>query len=157
VIRVEVETMIDRPIEEVFDRLVDIDGYSEWLPPSSVFLDSWQTSEGPVALGTTFIDKTRVGLYHGRVTAFRKPTQVNFRMRLRWLGLDVMESRPQYELEPANNGRTEISHVAEGKLYGLFKLLEPYVAIQARRERSRTVQKLKESLEERNRVGRSLP
>jgi hypothetical protein len=148
VIRVEVEKMIDWPIEDVFDRLVDIDGYSEWLPQSRVFLDSWQTSKGPVTQGTTFIDKTWVGLYRGRVTTFQRPTQVNFRMRLRWVSLDVMESRPQYKLAPVKNNRTEIRHVAEGKLYGPFKLLEPYVAIHAQRERNRTVQILKESLEE---------
>jgi uncharacterized protein YndB with AHSA1/START domain len=145
-IKVKHETMIDRPIEDVFDRLVDISGYSKWLPKSRVFLDSRKTSQGPTRTGTTFIDKTRIGKYKGVVEDFQRPIKVTFRMKLRWLGLDVMESRPGYFLEPVDGG-TKLRHVAVGKLFGIFKLMEPYVAIRAREERIRTVNVLKESLE----------
>lgn len=145
-IRVEIDTIIKRPIEEVFDRLVNISDYSKWLPKSRVFLDSRQTSEGPVGLGTTFIDKTRIGTFRGEIIDFQKPTKVIFRMRLRWLGMNVMESRPGYILESVDGG-TEVRLIAEGKLYGIFKLMQPYVAIKARRERKRTVVALKNSLE----------
>jgi uncharacterized protein YndB with AHSA1/START domain len=145
-IRIELDTEIHRPIEEVFERLVDIDGYSSWLPQSRVFLDCRQTSEGPARLGTTLIDETRIGTYQGAVTEFQRPTKVSFRMILRWFGVNVMESRPTYLLEPVDGG-TRVRHLAEGELYGLFRLLEPYVAIRARMERERTVATLKRSLE----------
>jgi uncharacterized protein YndB with AHSA1/START domain len=145
-IRVEIDTIIRRPVEKIFDRLANISGYSQWLPKSRVFLDCKQTSEGPVGVGTTLIDKTRVGTYRGQVTEFERPTKVSFRMRLRWLGMNVMESRPGYRLEAVEDG-TKLHHLAVGRLYGIFKLLQPYVAIRARGERKRTVAALKKSLE----------
>lgn len=145
-IRVEIDRIIKRPIEDVFDRLANINGYSDWLPTSRVFLNSKQTSEGPVDVGTTFIDKTRIGIYRGQVTDFQRPAKVAFRMRLRWFGMNVMESRPTYILEPVDEG-TKVHHTAVGKLYGIFKLMRPYVALRAREERKRTVEILKKSLE----------
>ncbi len=145
-IRVEVDTVIERPIEEVFDRLVNISEYPEWLPKSRVFLDTRQTSQGPVGVGTTFVDKTRIGLFRGEVTDFQRPTNVHFRMRLCRLGMNVMESRPAYSLEPVDGG-TKLHLIAEGELYGIFKLMKPYVAMRARAERTRTVNALKRSLE----------
>jgi uncharacterized protein YndB with AHSA1/START domain len=145
-IRVEVDTMIERPIEKVFDRLINISSYSKWLPKSRVFLDSKQTSPGPVGVGTTFVDKTRVGTYRGEVVAFQRPTQVSFRMRLAWFGIKVMESRPEYNLEPLAGG-TKVHHLAVGTLYGPFKLMRPYVTLRARAERKRTIVMLKKSLE----------
>ncbi len=145
-IRVEFKTKINRPIEDVFYRIVNLNHYSNWLPKSRVFLDCRQTSEGPVDLGTTFIDKTRIGIYQGEVTDFQRPARVNFRMRLRWLGINVMESRPGYILESVDGG-TNVHHIAEGRTFGIFKLMEPYVALRARQERKRTVDALKKSLE----------
>jgi uncharacterized protein YndB with AHSA1/START domain len=145
-IRVEIDTVIAGPIEEVFDCLVNINGYAQWLPQSRVFRDTTKTSGGPVGVGTTFRDDTTVGAYQGEVTAFARPTQVDFRMRLRWFGIDVMESRPGYRLAPVN-GDTRVRLVAEGELYGPFKLAEPFVDKIAWQERQRTLAALKRSLE----------
>lgn len=145
-IRVEIETTIKRPIEEVFDRLVDINGYSEWLPKSRVFLGTRQTSEGPVDVSTTFEDKTTIGTFRGEVTAFQRPTKVNFRMRLRRFGMNVLESRPGYTLQSVDGG-TNVHLLAAGELYGIFKLVQPYVAVRAREERKRTLDVLKKTLE----------
>ena len=145
-IRVEVDKVIHRPIEEVFDRLVSISDYSKWLPKSRVFLDSIQTSNDPVGAGTTFIDKTRIGKFQGEVIEFQRPTKVTFKMNLRWLGLRVLESKPGYTLEPVDDS-TKVHLLAVGKLYGFFKLMQPYVALRAREERKRVVEVLKKSLE----------
>jgi len=145
-IRVKCNVSIHRPIEAVFHRLVDINGYPDWLPPSRVFLDCYKTSEGPEGIGTTFIDRTKIGSYHGVITTFERPLQVGFRMTLKWLGMDVMVSRPEYQLEP-DGDKTKVHHLAEGELYGIFKILEPYVANRAHEERIRTVRTIKTSLE----------
>jgi hypothetical protein len=60
--------------------------------------------------------------------------------------MNVMESRPGYRLEAVEDG-TKVHYLAAGRLYGIFKLLQPYVAIRARGERKRTVAALKKSLE----------
>ncbi|MCF7804014.1 MAG: SRPBCC family protein [Candidatus Marinimicrobia bacterium] len=145
-IRVQYETIIDRSLTDVFDRLIDINGYPDWLPKSKVFLHCRKTSEGPIGKGTTFIDETRVGTYTGEVLEFERPTKITFRNELRWFGLRVMETYPAYELESVEDG-TRVRHHAEGKMFGLFKLMQPYVAMRAKEERIRTVEMLKKSLE----------
>jgi hypothetical protein len=57
-----------------------------------------------------------------------------------------METCPGYTLE-AIEGGTKLHHVAEGRLFGLFKLMQPRVARIAREERTRTVDALKNSME----------
>lgn len=145
-IRVELNTVIKRPVEDVFERLININDYSKWMPKSGVFIMSKQTSNGPVGKGTTFYDRGRMGTFRGEVSHFEKPTKVAFRETLRWFGMRVMEGRPEYLLE-ADDGGTRVHHVSEGQLYGIFKLMQPMTAIIARGERKRTVNALKKSLE----------
>ena len=145
--RVEMNTVIARPIEDVFGRLTDLSGYSRWMPRLGIFLRCAQTSEGPVGEGTTYYDRGLMGTFRGEIVEFRAPTGVAFRESLRWLGVEVMEARPSYELIPTRTG-TEVRHRAEGRLFGVFGLMEPVVARVARGERKRTVEALKASLEQ---------
>ena len=138
--------MINRPVEEVFDRLVDLPGYNQWMPESSLLIKSRQTSQGPPGTGTTFADKTRAGRAEGEISEFKRPWKVIFRQSIYIFGLKVGESRPGYKLEP-REGSTLLIHHAEGNFYGLFRLLEPLLSIIARAERKRTVYALKRSLE----------
>ena len=145
--RVELNTVVARPIEDVFARLTDLSEYSRWMPKLGIFLRCAQTSEGPVGMGTTYYDKGRMGTFRGEIVEFRAPTRVAFRESLRWLGVEVMEARPSYELIATRTG-TEVRHSAEGRLFGVFGLMEPVVARVARGERKRTVEALKASLEQ---------
>ena len=66
---------------------------------------------------------------------------------LQWLGVTVMEARPQYELVSTQSG-TEVHHTAEGRLFGIFNVMKLVVVWMARAERWRTVRALKDSLEQ---------
>ena len=145
--RVEMNTVVARPIEDVFGRLTDLSDYSRWMPKLGIFLRCAQTSEGPVGEGTTYYDRGLMGTFRGEIVEYRAPTRVAFRESLRWLGVNVMEARPAYELVPTQTG-TEVRHTAEGQLFGIFSLMEPVVARVARGERKRTLQALKGSLEQ---------
>jgi uncharacterized protein YndB with AHSA1/START domain len=145
-IRVELNTAVARPIEDVFGRLTDLSDYSRWMPKLGMFVRSAQTSEDPVSIGTSYYDRTRMGTFRGEIVEFDAPTKVAFRESLRWLGVKVMEARPAYELVPTQTG-TEVRHTAEGQLFGIFRLMEPVIARVARGERKRTVEALKASLE----------
>ncbi len=150
-IRVELETTINSPVEEVFDRLTDLPGYNNWMSGSGLFRSSKKTSEGPTGKGTTFLDMIRSGHAEGEITEYDKPTHVQFRQTVYYRSIRLMESRPGYTLK-SENGRTRLYHLAEGNLSGAFRILEPVVTLIARAERKRTVRNLKKSLEE-NRQG----
>lgn len=146
---VEVDATIDRPVEDVFERLVRVSDYPRWLPPSLVFTSCRQTSEGPVGAGTTYEDVTKMGTLVGEVDDFAAPVRVAFRETLRWLGRAVFEARMMYSLRPDGAGRTEVHHVAEGELRGAIRAARPMLELVARRERQRTIEALKRSLETR--------
>ncbi len=145
-VRYETRTRIDRPISDVFARLADLDGYRTWMRRTGLFRWSGQTSDGPVGLGTAYIDATRLGTFHGEVTDYEPPARIDFRETLRWFGADLMEARPEYILE-ADGDKTIVHHVAEGELFGMMRLMKPVAARLARSERARTVESLRRSLE----------
>ena len=145
-VRSEARTTINRPIGDVFARLADLDDYGTWMRRTGLFRRSGQTSDGPLGLGTAYIDATRMGTFRGQITVYHPPSRIGFRETLRWFGYDLMEARPEYFLE-ADQDRTIVHHVAEGELFGFMRLMKPVAALLARSERTRTVQSLRRSLE----------
>jgi len=117
------------------------------MPKLGVFIMSSQTSEGPVGVGTTYYDKGWMGTFVGEVEEFDAPTRVAFNEKLHLLGVTVMEARPAYQLVSTGRG-TEVHHTANGRLFGIFNLMQPLVAWMAGGERKRTVHALKDSLEQ---------
>jgi uncharacterized protein YndB with AHSA1/START domain len=145
-VRYETRTTIDRPVGEVFARLVDLDGYRTWMHRTGLFRRSGQTSDGVPGPGTTYFDATRMGTFRGRITEYQAPSRIAFREKLRMFGSDLMEARPEYLLE-ADGKRTVVRHVAEGDLFGPMRLMKPVAELMARSERSRTLNSLRRSLE----------
>jgi hypothetical protein len=145
-VRYETCTTIDRPITDVFGRLADLDGYRKWMRRTGMFRSSGQTSDGPLGLGTTYFDATKMGTFRGEVTDYEPPARIGFRETLRMFGSDLMEARPGYLLE-ADRNRTVVHHAAEGELFGAMRLMKPLAALLARSERARTVKALRRSLE----------
>lgn len=146
-IRVEIHETIERPIDEVFEQLVDIPAYPDWMPDDGLFVTCTQDSEGPVDVGTPYTDVTRLGTVHGEVTELERPRRVVFRYTARLLGMTAMQGWPGYTLEPDGAGRTGVHHHARAHLYGPFKLLRRLVQRIAEGERQRTLDALKTSLE----------
>jgi hypothetical protein len=81
------------------------------------------------------------------VTDFQPPSRIGFRETLRWFGSEVMEARTEYFLDEAAQGKTIVTHNAEGRLFGWMRLMKPMAALMAKSERARTVGSLKRSLE----------
>ena len=104
------------------------------------------TSDVPVRRGTTYVDSTRMGTFDGEVTEFVPPTRIAFRETLRWFGSPMTQARPEYSLE-GDESATVVHHVAVGELYGWMRFMKPAAAWMANRERSRTLNSLKRSLE----------
>lgn len=144
-IRFTLKRVVDEPIDDVFDRLVDIDGYRAWMSREGLFRDSGQVDEGRVETGTRFYDQSSFGRLRGEVTELDRPNRVAFRQVLRRHDRPVLESRPTYELERVGNG-TAIRHIAEAELHGAYKIFEPVIYFVARSERNRVLDSLEGSL-----------
>lgn len=145
-IEVEIRTTIARPIEQVFEQLVDIPRYPEWMPRGGLFVTCRKDSAGPVGVGTRYSDVTRLGTVRGEVSEFERPHRVVFHYTARLLGVKVMDGWPGYTLE-RDGEATAVHHRAEGRLVGVFTLLRPLIQRMADAERRRTVAALKASLE----------
>lgn len=145
-VRYETRTTIDRPIDDVFARLADLDGYKSWMHRTGLFRRSGRTSDGPLGLGTDYYDATRMGTFRGEVTEYQPPARIGFRETLRWFGADLTEARAAYVLE-ADEDRTIVHHVAEGELFGVMRIMKPVAGWLAKSERGRTVKSLQRSLE----------
>ena len=146
IVRFESQTVIRRPVSEVFERLADLPGYGRWMHRTGLFRRCRLTSETPIREGTTYVDSTRMGAFEGEVTEFVPPTRIAFRETLRWFGSPRTQARPEYVLEGDENA-TVIHHVAEGELYGWMRVMKPGAAWMAKRERSRTLRSLERSFQ----------
>jgi uncharacterized protein YndB with AHSA1/START domain len=145
-VRVEIDEVIARPIEQVFERATDLSRYADWMPHTGVFRNCSQVSAGPVRLGTTYLDQSRMGSFRGEISEFERPSRVVYKETLRWFGTPVVVARIEYEFSPDPRG-TAVHHVAESELHGIFRLMRPMVAVIGRGERQRTVTALRRSLE----------
>jgi uncharacterized protein YndB with AHSA1/START domain len=79
------ERLIEAEAGRVFALLADLRDYDRWLPGSTAFRGTSRISEGPIGVGTTYIEESPFGVRHGMVTGFVPPTILNFEqpMRLR--------------------------------------------------------------------------
>lgn len=147
-IQVDIRTTIPAPMEQVFDRLADIDRYGEWRAGGGgIFVASSQDPTGPVRQGMRYTDRTRLGAVRGEVAELHRPRRIIFHYWSRLLGMTLLEGWPGYTLEPDGAGGTLVHHHAEARTYGPVRLLEPLLQRIAEHERSRTVRALERSFE----------
>jgi uncharacterized protein YndB with AHSA1/START domain len=149
VIDVELERRISASVHDVFARLSDIEGHNEWMPKTgSILSQTKQTSPGPPALGTTFVDETRFGRTPGEIVEFDAPHLLTYHW---WdsstSGRVKAEGWPSYSLEAAEDGTTLVRHHATMHTYGIYRLATPVLRRVAVRERTATVDALKASFE----------
>jgi uncharacterized protein YndB with AHSA1/START domain len=78
-IEFELERTVRAPIEQVFARLVDIDGHNAWMAGTgSMLKHTQQTSPGSPAVGTTFVDETSQGAMPGEIAEMEAPHTIVF-------------------------------------------------------------------------------
>jgi len=146
IVRFESHTVIQGPVSGVFERLADLPGYGGWMHRNGLFRRCSLKSEVPIRKGTTYVDSTRMGNFDGEVTEFVPPTRIAFRETLHWFGSPMTQARPEYTLE-GDETTTIVHHVAIGELFGWMRFMRPAAAWMANRERTRTLNSLKHSLE----------
>ena len=150
-IEFELERTIQAPIDEVFARLVDIDGYDGWMTGTkSMLRHTRQTSPGAPRVGTTFVDDTSQGPLPGEILELEAPHTVVFHW---WekskSGKVKYEGWPGYSLEPSGADATVVRHHAKLVVNGVYRLAAPVFRRMAVRERTITIDALKASFEKR--------
>ena len=146
----EIERTVRAPIEDVFARLVDIDGHNAWMADTrSMLKRTRQTSPGPPAVGTTFVDETSQGAMPGEIVELEAPHTIVFHW---WekskSGRLKFEGWPSYRLQSSGEGETLVRHRGKLVSYGVWRLATPILRRFAIKERTITVDALKASFEQ---------
>ncbi len=145
-VKAEMDEVIARPVEQVFEQATDLSRFSAWMPRRDIFRECTHISDKPVRLGTTYVDEGWMGRFDGKVIEYEQPARVVYRETLRWFGRPMMVARLTYAFVP-HRGGTLVHHTGESELHGIFRLMRPVVDVIARGERRRTMRALKASLE----------
>jgi uncharacterized protein YndB with AHSA1/START domain len=140
----EIQRTVAAPIGEVFARLADIEGHNAWVPGrGSILRGTRQTSPGPVAAGTTYEDRTRMGTMPGEIAELDAPSRIVYHWWDRSSsGTTRMEGWPGYTLEAVGEGETLVRHHVRLRANGIRALGTPVLRIIARRERTATLDAL---------------
>jgi uncharacterized protein YndB with AHSA1/START domain len=148
-IEFELERTIRAPIDQVFARLVDIEGHNDWMADTGSMLKrTRQTSPGEPAVGTTFVDETSQGTMPGEIAEMQAPHTIVFHW---WekskSGKLKFEGWPSYDLQTSGDSETLVRHRGKLASYGVWRLGTPIWRRFAVKERTITVDALKASFE----------
>ena len=148
-IEFELERTILAPIDQVFARLVDIEGHNDWMPEKgSIRKHTRQTSPGGPTVGTTYVDETTQGAIPGQILELREPNELVYHW---WdksrSGKLRSEGWPAYSLQSAGDNATLVRHQAKMSIHGVYQLAAPIFRRIAVRERTVTIDALKASFE----------
>lgn len=148
-IEFDLERTVQAPIDQVFARLVDIDGFNEWMPKKGTILTrTRQTSPGAPTVGTTYVDETTHGPLPGQIEELEPPHKVVYHWQdTSKAGKVRAEGWPAFFLEPAGEGATLVRHHARLIPYGAYRWVAPIFRRLAIRERTTTLDALRASFE----------
>lgn len=142
-VRVEVDTTINRPVEEVFAYVSDIARQPEWV---STLTESRKTTDGPTQVGTTYRQAVK---FLGRrmdmnceITKYESPRLYAFRAQN-----GPMHMEMQFTLTEDGPEATKVMQVAEGESAGFFKLADPILARTMKKQFIADLESLKTMLE----------
>ena len=133
------ETMINRPIESVFNLLSDLKNYPRWLPSGGLYKSVAQISDDPAKLGTTYVDHGSSSALTGRITEFEPPTLLTFRQfsKQKIAGMEGgLEIEIRYTLH-AHGDHTHVTRAIVFQVQGIIWLLQPILANAIRKENQR--------------------
>lgn len=138
------EADIGASAERVFSLLAELRDYDRWLPRSSAFNGTNNISEGPIGLGTAYIEPGPFGVRHGKVTEFVPPTRLSFEqpMTLKPQALGVIGIRLSHTLTPGV-GTVHLLRALQLEPHGPVKFALPLVVLAFRVENARMMKTLK--------------
>jgi uncharacterized protein YndB with AHSA1/START domain len=102
-LQLDFEAEIRASVESVFALLVDLRNYDRWLPRSSAFHGTTEISDGPIGVGTTYVEPGPTGVRRGRITEYEPPLRLGFEqpMTLKPRGAGEIDIRLAHTLTPS--------------------------------------------------------
>lgn len=144
----EIVRTVPAPLEQVFARIIDIEGYNDWMPKRGTLMkETHQTSPGEPAVGTTYVDDARFGSnLPGEIAELEALYKVVYHWWDKSRGGKLRsEGWPGFTLEEAGPDQTLVRHHATLKVYGIQRMAMPIFRRLALRERTVTLEALVES------------
>jgi carbon monoxide dehydrogenase subunit G len=139
--KIEVSTMVDRPQETVWKFIFDPSNAPKYDPG---IISAKQTSDGPVAVGTTFeANRKKEGKVSFRTVEYdpgRKLTWVVTSPR-------VMEGSKESIILEDIGGKTKLTNAWDLRLGGFYRLAGPFVARSLRKTAGAQANNIKRILE----------
>ena len=143
-IRMEHSFVVNRPVEEVFEFVTNIENATQW---QSWAVEANITSEGPLSAGTqyTYVARLLGRQFEctGEVTAFEPNKRYTWKVTSGPIPIEADTA-----FEPVEGG-TRVTFTAQGGPSGFFGLAEPIVDRVARRQALADAENLKDLLEAR--------
>jgi len=140
-LKVESTTVINRPVEEVFALLSNLENYPKW---SSAFLEVQKTSEGPIGVGTTWRAVQKA--FGQRLESEVEVTEYEPNRMWTQKGRSPFPVQVQATFEGVDGG-TRVNLRLEGEPGGFFRLAEPLLASMAKRNIEGDLANLKDLME----------
>jgi carbon monoxide dehydrogenase subunit G len=140
-VNMEVSIVINRPLDEVFASLADLESNVKWR---SGTVEAQQTSTGPIGVGTTY--RMVNSVFGRRLEGEAEVTEFEPNRKF------VTKTRSGYSIEaerifePVEDG-TKVTFVVKADLAGFFQLAEPLVAGMGKRRLESDVADLKDLIE----------
>ena len=141
-ITAEKNVVINRPVDEVFAYVSDIEKMDQW---AAEMVEVKKTSDGPVGVGTTFTGVVKV--LGRRMENEHEITEYepNSKFGMRVISGPVT-GEMGFSFDSVNHG-TKVSMAVEAETGGFFKVAEPLVARQMNRQYETNLATLKDLLE----------
>jgi carbon monoxide dehydrogenase subunit G len=140
--KIETSTTIDRPVDEVWNFMLDVSSLPKWIPGN---IEGKVTSEGPIGVGTTLRMKNSASpkLVEFRITGFEPGRKSTMEVTTPQMMRGSIET---FALEDAD-GMTKVNLSFDMKLHGFYSLVGPLVARSMRKGGETEIGNLKRVLE----------
>ena len=142
-INVQVSVVINRPLEEVFVFLSNLENNLKWR---SGMIKAEKISEGPIGVGTTY---RMINNFFGRqIEGEAVVTEYELNRKYATMNKSGLPIKTQRMFEPVEGG-TRVTFSVETEVGGFFKLVEPLMARIGKRRLEADAVMVKELIESR--------
>ncbi|HXH23074.1 MAG TPA: SRPBCC family protein [Dehalococcoidia bacterium] len=142
-IRIELSTQISRPRDEVFEFLTDVGKLPKW---QTGVVQSKAVSEGAMRVGYQFEETAKVAFWKLHTVCAVTDIKANERFAFTAKSNGPIDYHGQFDLQPVAGG-TRLSVTGSVNLKGLWKLLQPVLAGDLRKETRAELETIRRLLE----------